>query len=211
MCSAIQPCLRAEIGADAQREALFPEQHIAAVAGADRDDRVVLRKMADEAALRIDIEQQWTPRLKSASLVAELIERDLAHARHDPHVQHDVDRVGDLEADLGQRRTGRAHEVRHDVHRAPAHRAFEQAVQLRIHLRRLGPVVRRPGFLLRRRADEGALLDARDVVRIRAMEIAARKFLLVQLDQHVLLERLPRAETRFRAPSRRTRKCSRVL
>ena len=34
------------------------EQHIAAVTGADRNDRVVLRKMADEPALRIHIEQR---------------------------------------------------------------------------------------------------------------------------------------------------------
>ena len=45
-----------QIGADAQGETFLAQQNVAAVAGADRDDRVVLREMADEAALRIDIE-----------------------------------------------------------------------------------------------------------------------------------------------------------
>ena len=40
-----QPALLArEIGTDAQREAFLAEQHVAAVTGADGDDRVVLRE-----------------------------------------------------------------------------------------------------------------------------------------------------------------------
>ncbi len=37
--------------------------------------------------------------------VAEVIERDFAHARHDAHVQHDVHAVGDLDADFAETRT----------------------------------------------------------------------------------------------------------
>ena len=44
-----------EIRTDAQRETFFAEQNISAVAGANRDDRVVLWKMADETPRRIDI------------------------------------------------------------------------------------------------------------------------------------------------------------
>ena len=47
-----------EIRADAQRETFLAQQHVAAVTGADRNDRVVLREMADEAALGIHIEQR---------------------------------------------------------------------------------------------------------------------------------------------------------
>ena len=58
MCSAIQPCVSRQIRTDAQGETFFAQQNVAAVTGADRDDRVVLRKMADEPPLRIDIEQR---------------------------------------------------------------------------------------------------------------------------------------------------------
>ena len=83
----------------------------------------------------------------------------VAHPRHDAHAQHDVDRVGDFEPDLGQRRIRRSHDVGHDEHRPPAHRAFQHAVQLAVRLGGLRPVVGRAGFFLRRRADEGELLD----------------------------------------------------
>ena len=52
-----------------------------------------------------------------------------AHPGHDPHVDDDVRRVGDLDAELGDRRAERAHRERDDVHRAAAHRAGEQALE----------------------------------------------------------------------------------
>ena len=52
-----QPALFArEIGTDPQRETFLAQQHVAAVTRTDRNDRVVLREMADQAALRIHIE-----------------------------------------------------------------------------------------------------------------------------------------------------------
>jgi hypothetical protein len=50
--------------------------------------------------------------------VAEHVERLVAHARHDAHVEHDVDAVGELDADLRHRRADRAHDVGDHVHRA---------------------------------------------------------------------------------------------
>ncbi len=47
--------LAREIGTDAQGETFFAEQNVAAITGADRNDRVVLWKMADEPPGRIDI------------------------------------------------------------------------------------------------------------------------------------------------------------
>ena len=41
-----------EIGGDAERETFLAQEDVAAVTGADRDDGVVLREMADPAALR---------------------------------------------------------------------------------------------------------------------------------------------------------------
>ena len=41
-----------------KRETFLREQNISAVTGADRDDGVVLREMADEPAFGIDVEQR---------------------------------------------------------------------------------------------------------------------------------------------------------
>ena len=105
-----------------------------------------------------------------------------------------------------ERRIRRTHDVGNDEHRATLHRAFEHAVEFRVGLGRIGPIVRRTRFLLRRRADEGELLDPRDIVWIRAMQIRAGNLLLVQLDQRLPAGRLDRAGSRFPAPNRRTRK-----
>ena len=83
-------------------------------------------------------------------------------------------RVGQLDADVGDRRAERAHRERHDVHRAPLHAAVEQAGELVAHLDGVGPVVRRTGVVLVLRADERAVLDARDVARVRAREVGVR-------------------------------------
>ena len=57
---------------------------------------------------------------------AEHVEDLLAHAGHRAHVGDDVGGVGDFEADVGDRRTERAHRERDDVHRAALHAALEQ-------------------------------------------------------------------------------------
>ena len=106
--------------------------------------------------------------------VAEHVERGAAHARHDPHVDDDVGRVGELDADLRDRRAERAHAERDHVHRAAAHRSRRTA--------RAASPASRPGApscwsarrLLRLRADEGAVLDARDVAGIGAGPEAVR-------------------------------------
>ena len=84
-------------------------------------------------------------------------------------IEHgDVGRVGELDADLGDRRAERAHRERHDVHRAAAHRAARTApCSVVAHLGRVAPVVGRAGVLLALGADERAVLDARDVARVR--------------------------------------------
>ena len=55
ICSAIQPSFLALVGSDAQRKALFAQQHVAAVAGVDGPDGVVLREVDDVAVLLIDV------------------------------------------------------------------------------------------------------------------------------------------------------------
>ncbi len=54
-----KPALLArKIGTDPEREAFLAQQNVSAVTGADRNDRVVLRKMADQPAIGIHIEER---------------------------------------------------------------------------------------------------------------------------------------------------------
>ena len=70
-------------------------------------------------------------------VMAEPFHGDRAHAGHDSHAEYDVFRIGDFEANLGERRVRRAHDVRDDEQRAPAHRSLQQSLQLRISLGRI--------------------------------------------------------------------------
>src|SRR5208282_4684708 len=67
---------------DSQRHAFLAQQGVAAVAGADRPDGVVLRKMADEPAVGIDVERAVNAAAEVVA-VAEHLERARAHPRHD--------------------------------------------------------------------------------------------------------------------------------
>ena len=60
-----------------------------------------------------------------------------------------------------------------------------------------------PGGFLRERADEGAILDARDVARVAAGEEAAGPQLLVQPDEGAALDHLARTARRIPPASRR--------
>ena len=55
MCSASQPSLLAEVAGDAQGQALLAQQHVAAVAGADAPDGVVLGEVQDQPALDVQV------------------------------------------------------------------------------------------------------------------------------------------------------------
>ena len=64
--------------------------------------------MRDDPAIGVAIEQAVDASVKVVA-GPELIEGDLAHARHDPHIEDHVKGVGDFNADLGERGAGRAH------------------------------------------------------------------------------------------------------
>ena len=188
----------------------LPEQRVAAVAGAEAPDRVVEREVADVAALGIDVAEA-VQAARELVVVAELLPGDVAHARHDAHADRDVERIGELHADLRQRRADRAHDERHDVHRPPAHAAVEQrraawrtpalgSIQLLV-----GPAMSSAG-----RADEGEVLAAGDVVGIGAVQVAAGQLLLVELDEDALARRPARAAPAARRRCRRTRRCGRA-
>ena len=184
------------IARDPQREALLSEQRVSAVSGSDRPDGVVLREVRDVAALRIAVGD----RVKSAVEVVrtrEPVERDLAHPGHDPHVQDDVDRVRELDAEHRERRIRRAHEVGDDVHRSSLHRAVVDRRELAARFLGLHPVVRRARLGLRRRAHERQLLGPGDVVRVRARVVGAWALVGIQRDEHAAGDRLFGEELRL--------------
>ena len=126
---------------------------------------------------------------------AEKVDHRAAHARHDAHVHGHVRAVGQLDADVGDRRAQRAHREGHDVHRAALHAAGVERVHLRVRLGRVHPVVVRACVGGVAGADEGQVLDARDVLRAGAVQVAVRVGLLVELlqraiGQHACDERL---------------------
>ena len=175
-----EPALAAaKLGGDAQREALFALQHVAAVIGVDRDDLVLLREVDDVAVFGVELGLGVHAEDHIAA-VAERLEHLCADARHDRHVQHDIDRVGDLDAVLGKRGADHAHRVGDDVHRAASHGAAQNLVQLGLHLVRIHPVVRGAGLFAGPGADKCPALDTRHVVEV---EIAAGQLFLVELDE----------------------------
>ena len=111
------------------------------------------------------------------------LQRRAAHAGHDVHVQHHVRAVGDLHAVACQRRIERAHAVGHDVQRAALHAAGEQALIFVVRVGGCHPVVVRAGIFLVAGAHEGQVLDAGHIGRVGAGQMAAGKFLLVELEQ----------------------------
>ena len=169
-----QPAFAARlVRGDAQRVALLAEQRVAAVAGAKRLDRQFFREMHDVAAVRIE----FADRVQAAherTFALDPRQRRGAHAGHDPHVGDDVRRIGDLDAATRQRRIDRAHAVRDHVHRAAAHAAGEQLVHLLMAVGRRHPVVVGAGIVLVAGADEGEVLDAGDIVGVRAVQPAVR-------------------------------------
>ncbi len=92
----------------------------------------------------------------------------LAHAGHDAHVDGHIGRVGQFDADVGDWRTNRPHAERNHVHGAAAHAAVKAAAQFDLHVARVHPVVGGAGILAAQRADEGAILDAGHIARVRA-------------------------------------------
>src|SRR6266581_5602931 len=87
-------------------------------------------------------------------IIAEPPDRYVPHARHDSHAEHDVNGIGDFKAYFGEPRIWRPHDVGNDKHRSPGHPTLQHSLELGISFRWLRPIVRWPGFLFRRRADE---------------------------------------------------------
>jgi len=112
---------------------------------------------------------------------SQFVRGDLPHPGHDPHVQHHVDAVRQLDADLVEWRAGDAHDERDDVHSAALHRAVEHRPDLAVGFLWIHPVIGGPGILLFAGADEGQVLGAGDVVVCGAVQDTSGQLLLVKL------------------------------
>jgi hypothetical protein len=131
--------LAAHVRGDAQREAFLAEQRVAAVARAVGPDLAgfgivddVFGGIARPRDIGLAFCERHADRVHAGhelAVGAEHVVDGLAHARHDAHVDRHVGRVGQFDADMGDRRAQRAHRERHHVQRAAAHAAVEQRIE----------------------------------------------------------------------------------
>ena len=181
---------------DAQSQALLAEKRIAAVTRAVGPDFVGFREVHDIFAGDVGLagprhvllpgRQRRADRVHAGderAVAAQRVEDGGAHARHDAHVGHDIGAICNLDADLGDWRADWPHAERDHVHCPPGHAAVEQPVERLPHLRRRGPIVGGTGIVFVDGADEGAILDAANVGRMRAGEVAVRTLLRVEPDE----------------------------
>ena len=164
-----------DVGGDAEGEAFFAEQRVAAVAGAVTPDFAGFGKVDDVLGvvagpgdvLLVGCERSaygMHARDDTLEVLVDFAEDGSADAGHDAHVDDGIGGVGELDADLRHRRANGAHREREDIHGAAAHAAFEEGFQLFAHDERVFPVVGGAGVVLGERADEGTVFDAGHVV-----------------------------------------------
>ncbi len=97
-----QPPLLAPVGTrQPEGQALLGQEGVPSVAGAHAPDGVVLREVADEAALLIEVGAAVEPP-GEVLRVTQMLDRHSTHARHDPQVENRVNAVSDLKSYLAE-------------------------------------------------------------------------------------------------------------
>ncbi len=99
-----QPALfLTQLARNAQRQTFFRQKRIATVTRADAPNRVVLRIVTDKAPVHVEVSfgMQATREVIGTT---QMVEGGLSHARHDPHVEHHIDAVRDLNSDFTEGR-----------------------------------------------------------------------------------------------------------
>ena len=180
-----------DVGGDAEGEAFFAEQSVAAVAGAVGPDLAgfgevddVLGVVAGPGDVGLAGGERRADgvhaRDDALDVFIDLGEDGSADAGHDAHVDDGVGGVGELHADLRHGRADGTHGVGKDVHGAAVHAAAEELLELAAHDEGVFPVIGGTGVVFRERADEGAVFDAGDVVGGGAGVEAARPEVFVE-------------------------------
>ena len=174
---------------DAQRVAFLAEQRIAAVARTDALDVELVGKMHDETALGIEVAGRVQP-ANEAAFAFDALQRGVAHACHEFHVDDDIRAVRNLDAAARVRGIDRPHAVGDDIHRAALHRAVEKCVDLRMALGWAHPVVVRTGVVALRGADIGQVFHPGHIGGIRQVQVAVRVGVGVERGQGARIDHL---------------------
>lgn len=197
-----------DVGGDAEGEALFAQERVAAVAAAVAPDLAGLGEVDDVLGVvagpgdvllaggegRADGVHAGDDAL---FVFVDLSEDGGSDAGHDAHVDDGVGRVGELDADLRHGRADGSHAVGQDVHGAAAHAAAEELLELLPHDEGVFPVVGGAGGVFGEGADEGPVFDAGYVVGRGAGEEAAGPELFVELGEGAGLNELVAEEIVF--------------
>ena len=107
----------------------------------------------------------------------------LTNGCHDAHGADNVCGVAELNSNLGVLSLQGAHDEGNNVHGAAAHGALEQTGQGLLHFDGVAPVVGRACAFFSLGADEGALLDACNVVGIGESCVRVREFVIAEANK----------------------------
>ena len=135
------------------------------------------------------VEKAMEPSVEILRL-SQVLDGDLPHPSHDPHVEHHVEGVRQLDTDLSQWGSWRTHQVGHHIERATRHTAACQLQEFLTHGRGRGPVVGGPSILGQLGANEGAMLHPCHIVGVGPVIVATRQLVLIEGNQHSLSHRL---------------------
>ena len=124
------------------------------------------------------------------AVVAERLEDLGADAGHDAHVDHDIDGVGQLDADFGAGRADGAHAEGDDIHGASAHAAVVELAHGGLEFDGVAPVVVGAGFARIGGADEGAVFHAGDIGGVGHDQEGVGALGLIQGDEGAILDGL---------------------
>ena len=169
------------IRSDSQCKALLAEQYVAAVTAVDGDNSVVLRELADISLFRVDLALSVSTSYEVVA-VAESFEYVVAYSGHNSHIQYDVNGIGKLDTNLGDRTAYGTHRERNYVHSTTLVSVFENALQFCVCLLRLPPVVGRTAVFFLTGANESSSFYTSNVVGVGAVEQATGKGLLIELN-----------------------------
>ena len=169
------------IGSDSESETLFAEQNVSTVSGVDGDDRVILRELADISVFGINVALAVKTSYPVVA-VSENFEHLGADSGHYSHIENDIDRIGDFDTDLCERRAYGTHRKRDDIHRSALVTVSGDVIKFFIHFFRIAPVVGRSCVFFFARANESSVLNTSNVVGLRSVQIASGEFFLVEFD-----------------------------
>ena len=105
-----------------------------------------------------------------------------SHPGHNKHIQNYIDGICQLDAVFCKFTADDTHGIGNHIHGSALHGASVQLFQLRVHFRRIHPVVDVAGLFLCGGADICASFYPRHVIDGGAVQITTGQFFLVQLD-----------------------------